>query len=63
MFDLTGYVKLPKGVLNFGIQNLFNYEYTTIWGQRSVFFYGQPQKAYGYLGSGRTFSLAYTVKF
>lgn len=63
LFDLIGDVKLPKGVLNFGIQNLFNTEYTTIWGQRSVFFYGAPQKAYGYLGRGRTISLGYTVKF
>jgi iron complex outermembrane receptor protein len=63
LFDLLGDVKLPKGVLNFGIQNLLNRDYTTIWGQRSVFFYGAPQKAYGYLGRGRTFSLGYTVKF
>jgi iron complex outermembrane receptor protein len=63
LFDLVGDVKLPKGVLNFGIQNLLNRDYTTIWGQRSVFFYGAPQKAYGYLGRGRTLSLGYTVKF
>lgn len=62
LFDLVGDVKLSKGVLNFGIQNLLNRDYTTIWGQRSVFFYGIP-KAFGYLGRGRTFSLGYTVKF
>jgi iron complex outermembrane receptor protein len=63
LFDFVGDVKLPLGVLNFGIQNLLNRDYTTIWGQRSVFFYGAPQKANGYLGRGRTFSLGYTVKF
>lgn len=63
LVDLMGDVKLPMGVLNFGIQNLFNRDYTTIWGQRSVFFYGAPQKAYGYLGRGRTFSLAYSIKY
>jgi iron complex outermembrane receptor protein len=62
LFDLMGDVKLPKGVLNFGIQNLLNRDYTTLWGQRSVFFYGIP-KAFGYLGRGRTFSLGYTIKF
>jgi len=63
LFDLIGHLTLPKGVLNFGIQNLFNKEYTTLWGQRSVFFYGEPKKAYGYLGRGQTFSLTYTIKF
>ncbi|WP_306352723.1 TonB-dependent receptor [Flavobacterium sp. '19STA2R22 D10 B1'] len=63
LFDLIGDVKLPKGTINFGVQNLLNREYTTIWGQRSVFFYQTPVKAFEYLGRGRTFSLGYTIKF
>lgn len=63
LFDLIGDVKFLKGTVNFGVQNLLNRDYVTIWGQRSVFFYQTPQKAFGYLGRGRTFSLGYTIKF
>ncbi|MDH6253814.1 iron complex outermembrane receptor protein [Chryseobacterium sp. H1D6B] len=63
LFDLMGDVKLNKGTINFGVQNLFNRQYTTIWGQRSVFFYGAPQKAFAYQGRGTTFSLGYTITY
>lgn len=63
LFDLVGDVKLNKGVINFGVQNIFNKQYTTIWGQRSVFFYGAPQKAFTYQGRGTTFSVGYTINY
>ncbi|PIF45879.1 iron complex outermembrane receptor protein [Chryseobacterium sp. 52] len=63
LFDLVGDVKLNKGTINFGIQNIFNKQYTTIWGQRSVFFYGEPQKAFSYQGRGTTFSVGYTIVY
>ncbi|CAA7196082.1 TonB-dependent receptor [Chryseobacterium potabilaquae] len=63
LFDFIGDVKLNKGTINFGVQNLFNKQYTTIWGQRSVFFYGEPQKAYAYQGRGTTFSIGYTINY
>jgi len=63
LFDVVGDVKLYKGTLNFGIQNIFNRQYTTIWGQRSVFFYGAPQKAFAYQGRGTTFSVGYTITY
>lgn len=63
LFDLVGDVKLNKGVINFGVQNIFNKQYTTIWGQRSVFFYGAPQKAFAYQGRGTTFSVGYTINY
>ncbi len=63
LFDLIGDVKLNKGVINFGVQNLFNRQYTTIWGQRSTFFYGAPQKAFAYQGRGTTFSVGYTINY
>lgn len=63
LFDLVGDVKLNKGVINFGVQNIFNKQYTTIWGQRSVFFYGAPQKVFAYQGRGTTFSVGYTINY
>lgn len=63
LFDFVGDVKLNKGTINFGIQNIFNKQYTTIWGQRSVFFYGAPQKAFAYQGRGTTFSVGYTITY
>ncbi|WP_294286094.1 TonB-dependent receptor [uncultured Chryseobacterium sp.] len=63
LFDLIGDVKLNKGMINFGVQNLFNRQYTTIWGQRSAFFYGAPQKAFAYQGRGTTFSVGYTINY
>ncbi|WP_370898471.1 TonB-dependent receptor [Chryseobacterium gossypii] len=63
LFDFIGNVKLNKGVINFGVQNIFNRQYTTIWGQRSEFFYGAPRKAFAYQGRGTTFSLGYTINY
>ncbi|MBB4805509.1 iron complex outermembrane receptor protein [Chryseobacterium defluvii] len=63
LFDFIGDVKLNKGTINFGVQNIFNRQYTTIWGQRSVFFYGAPQKAFAYQGRGTTFSVGYTINY
>jgi iron complex outermembrane receptor protein len=63
LFDFIGDVKLNKGTINFGIQNIFNKQYTSIWGQRSVFFYGAPQKAFAYQGRGTTFSVGYTINY
>lgn len=62
-FDLLANVKLPLGNLSAGIQNLFDKQYLTFWGQRSVLFYGAPAKLYQYYGRGRTFSLTYTINY
>ncbi|OCA73883.1 TonB-dependent receptor [Chryseobacterium arthrosphaerae] len=63
LFDFMGDIRLNKGTINFGVQNIFNRQYTTIWGQRSVFFYGAPQKAFAYQGRGTTFSVGYTINY
>ena len=63
LFDLVGDVKLNKGTINFGVQNIFNRQYTTIWGQRSEFFYGAPEKAFAYQGRGTTVSVGYTITY
>ncbi|MDN0081587.1 TonB-dependent receptor [Crenobacter sp. SG2305] len=65
IFDLLGSQKLPVGTLNFGIQNLFNKQYQTLWSQRSQIYYGKlatPQTVY-YEGRGRTYGVTYTVNY
>ncbi|MGV3000875.1 TonB-dependent receptor [Vibrio sp. E150_018] len=63
--DLTTSVKLPVGSLGFGIQNLLNEDYTTVWGQRAQIYYGNsaPASVFDYKGQGRTYMLSYQVKY
>ncbi|MDN3678863.1 TonB-dependent receptor [Vibrio tapetis subsp. quintayensis] len=65
VFDLVGSYQLPVGSLGFGIQNLFNQDYTTIWGQRAQIVYAAhyDAAAYDYKGRGRTYTLNYQVKY
>lgn len=65
VFDLVGSYQLPVGSLGFGIQNLFDHDYTTIWGQRAQILYSAhyDAAAYDYKGRGRTFNVNYQVKF
>ncbi|TMX31564.1 TonB-dependent siderophore receptor [Vibrio rotiferianus] len=64
-FDLLGNVMLPVGQLGFGIQNLFNEDYTTVWGQRAQILYAShyDSAAYDYKGRGRTFTLNYSLEY
>lgn len=64
-FDLQGNVTLPVGQLGFGIQNLFNEDYTTVWGQRAQILYAShyDSAAYDYKGRGRTFTLNYSLNY
>lgn len=64
--DLTTSVNLPVGSLGFGIQNLFDEDYTTVWGQRAQGFYSPyygPASVFDYKGQGRTYMLSYQVKY
>ncbi|MFW8630569.1 TonB-dependent receptor [Vibrio natriegens] len=65
VFDLVGNYQLPVGSLGFGIQNLFDKDYTTIWGQRAQIVYSSHYEsaAYDYKGRGRTFVMNYQVKY
>ncbi|MEX3073147.1 TonB-dependent receptor [Vibrio alginolyticus] len=65
VFDLVGSYQLPVGSLGFGIQNLFDKDYTTIWGQRAQIVYSShyDAAAYDYKGRGRTFTLNYQVSY
>jgi len=63
--DLLTRHQLAVGELNFGIQNLLNRDYTTIWGQRSQLFYSSyaPANTFDYHGRGTTYSVSYNVAF
>lgn len=63
--DLLTRHQLLVGELNFGIQNLLNRDYTTIWGQRSQLFYSSyaPANTFDYRGRGTTYSVSYNVAF
>ena len=66
LFDLLATQKLPVGDLTFGIQNLLDKDYTTVWGQRAQLFYANAstsESLFDYHGRGRTYSLTYNVSF
>ncbi|WP_217525409.1 TonB-dependent receptor [Vibrio metschnikovii] len=65
LFDLVGSYKLPMGSIGFGVRNLFDHDYTTIWGQRAQLWYSShyDAAAYDYKGRGRTYTLNYQLKF
>lgn len=63
---LLGNVNLPLGSLSFGVQNLLNKEYDTIWSQRAKVSYaglGVNPHIFDYQGRGRTYNLTYTVNY
>lgn len=64
-FDVIGSVELPVGRLGFGIQNLLNEDYTTVWGQRAKGWYAYygPEEMFDYKGRGRTYTVNYQVKY
>ena len=64
MFSSFNYAK--NHTINFGIENLFDKTYTTIWGERAKRIYGNPinnPDLFDFKGRGRTFSLKYIYKF
>ncbi len=71
LFDLTGGYKFETAstTLNFGIQNLFDTDYTTIWGSRAKALYGASvgqavgNEIFDYRGRGRTFAVSLTKVF
>lgn len=71
LFDLTGGYKFETAstTLNFGIQNLFDTDYTTVWGSRAKALYGASvgqavgNEIFDYKGRGRTFAVSLTKVF
>lgn len=51
--------------LGIGVQNIFDKQYTTAWGERAKVYYGgyAPVGMFDFKGRGRTFSLTYRVPF
>ncbi len=65
-FDLLGSYDMKRyGTLSFGVQNLFDRSYQTTWSQRAQALYTglMTPESLQFNGRGRTFGLAYTVKY
>jgi iron complex outermembrane receptor protein len=67
LFDLTGGYTFENTdtTVNFGIQNVFDTDYTTIWGSRAKALYGAlaDETVFDYKGRGRTFAVSLTKVF
>ncbi|TDO23832.1 TonB-dependent receptor [Pedobacter duraquae] len=63
--DLLASAKLFTGSLSFGVQNLLNKDYQTIWSQRSQYLYAALAKkeTFYYAGRGRTYNITYTINY
>ncbi len=65
LFDLLGGYDLPVGNLSFGINNLFDTEYQTLWSQKAQMLYASltDPAVVTFEGRGRTLGLSYSVQF
>lgn len=67
LFDLVGAYRFEDTAttVNFGVHNLFDKEYTTIWGSRAKALYGAlaNEAIFDYKGRGRTFAVSLTKAF
>ena len=63
--DLLGAYTLPVGQVNFGINNLFDKDYQTIWSQRAQLTYAgiTTPAVVTFEGRGRTYGVSYSVDF
>ncbi|UAA37366.1 TonB-dependent receptor [Paraneptunicella aestuarii] len=62
---LNGHYKLSVGQLNFGIQNLFDEDYETIWSQRAQILYSSlsAPALFTYGGQGTRLAISYQASF
>ncbi|MGE6738922.1 TonB-dependent receptor [Allorhizobium pseudoryzae] len=67
LFNLGGRYTFAEQAttINFGIQNLFDTDYTTVWGSRAKALYGGlvDESVFDYQGRGRTFAISITKVF
>lgn len=67
LFDLTGAYRFEaqETTLRFGVMNLFDKDYSTIWGARANALYGAlaNEAVFDYKGRGRTFAVSLTKVF
>jgi len=63
--DLLGHYALPVGQLNFGINNLLNEDYQTLWSQKAQMLYARltDPAVVTFEGRGRTYSISYSLDF
>ncbi|SDL22974.1 iron complex outermembrane recepter protein [Modicisalibacter muralis] len=72
--EIDGYTTLDMllsqqtdiGKFSFGVQNLLDEQYSTVWGQRAAMFYSPfygPEYLYDYQGRGRTYSLTWSHQY
>ncbi|MFD2190793.1 TonB-dependent receptor [Pistricoccus aurantiacus] len=64
--DLTMGYRMGIGELNFGVENLLDKDYSTVWGQRAVQFYSPnfgPEYLFDYQGRGRTYTLSWSMDY
>lgn len=63
--DLLGAYRLPVGQLQFGVNNLFNEDYETLWSQKAQQLYARltDPAVVTFQGRGRTYSVSYSVDF
>lgn len=65
VFDLLGSYPLPVGQMSFGINNLFDKQYQTLWSQKAQMLYARltDPAVVTFEGRGRTYSVSYSVDF
>ncbi|MES5099206.1 TonB-dependent receptor [Agrobacterium sp. BA1120] len=67
LFDLTGAYRFEEQntTLRFGVMNVFDTEYTTVWSARAKALYGSlaNEAVFDYKGRGRTFAVSLTKVF
>jgi len=64
LVHFSSYYTLPVGKVSFGIQNLLDRDYYTLWSQRAQILYsGYNENLFSYKGEGRTFAVTYNVEF
>ena len=64
LMHLSSYYTLPVGKVSFGIQNLLNRDYYTLWSQRAQILYtGYNENLFSFKGEGRTFAVTYNAEF
>ena len=63
--DLLGHYTLPVGQLSFGINNLLNEDYQTLWSQKAQMLYARltDPAVVTFEGRGRTYSVSYSLDF
>lgn len=70
LVNIDGYYELPRGRLKFGINNVMNKNYQTIWSAKAqdvysgvIYLLPNSENIFTFYGPGRTYSLSYELDF